>query len=199
MVGFDLIPIKQGRMSRSAFLTMQARLFRRHGLILVFISLAVLVLQVYWAEPSLSIPNIEATWHVIHTINALKSDSALHHYLLPSVTLGNALDRWVGWGAAVPTSSGSLIYTSFYSPGFIFAAISSSLFSFLDPFHGLVLMNVLLGAASAFLAYLLAWTVLGSLDLTPGKRALSAFFGGGANSSIKQRNSCFSWHDILAS
>jgi hypothetical protein len=172
-------------MSPAAFLTMQVRPFWRYGLMLGFICLAVLILQVYWSEPNLSIPNIEATWHVIHTVNALKSDSVLHHYLLPSVTLGNVLDRWVGWGAAVPTSSGSLIYTSFYSPGFVFAYISSSLLSFLDPFHGLVLTNVLLGASSAFLVYLLAWVVLGALNLSPSTRAQSAFLGGGANSSIK--------------
>jgi hypothetical protein len=36
-----------------------------------------------------------------------------------------------------------------------------------------------LGAASALLVYLLAWVVLGALDLSPGRRAQSSFLGGG--------------------
>lgn len=137
------------------------------------------MLQLYLCQPNLYFPNIEATWHVIHTVNALNSSNALHHYLLPSVTLGNALDKWIAWGAAVPTSSGSLIYTSFYSPGFIFAYITSRTLEFANPFNSLVFVNALLGIVSAFLGYLLAWNVLGAFELSAGKRSFSAFLGGG--------------------
>lgn len=161
------------------FLVMRANSFWRYGLGLVSISLAVLGIQLYLADPGLYIPNIEATWHALHIVNSLTSDSALHHYLLPSVTLGNNFDRWVSWGVAAPTPSGNLIYTSFYSPAFIVASLSTSLHPFLDSFHSLVLVNEILGAATALTSYLLTWTVLGALELSPGRRAISAFLGGG--------------------
>lgn len=63
--------------------------------------------------------NIEATYHVIHTVNSLQSSAWRNHFFLPTVTLGRQLDKNIPWGATKPSSTGDYIYTSFPPLGFL--------------------------------------------------------------------------------
>jgi len=150
----------------------------RYVILILFLAVPLLTLQVVWSQPGIHISNIEATWHVVHTTNALSSEAVSNHWLLPSVTLDNPLDKGVPWGATVPTPSGDHIYTSFYSPGFLFATLGQKILGFLGPFTSLVAVNVSLGVLSACLAYALSYEILGRLDISDSRRASSSFFGG---------------------
>ena len=63
--------------------------------------------------------NLEASYHVLLTMKALKASPAESHWFLPIVSLGNKLDKNISWGATVPTRKGDYIYTSFTPPGFL--------------------------------------------------------------------------------
>ncbi len=63
--------------------------------------------------------NLEATYHVLLTINALNESPAKNHWYLPAVSLGTQLDKHTPWGATIPTKTGDYIYTSFPSVGFL--------------------------------------------------------------------------------
>lgn len=65
------------------------------------------------------IENIQATYHVMLTVDAIKENNISHHYFLPITTLGGKENKNIPWGAAVPNGKGDFIYTSFPSLGFI--------------------------------------------------------------------------------
>ena len=151
--------------------------FRRYSRLLLFCCIPYVIWSIYWSRSDFYIGNIEATWHVMHTVNSLESSGIADHYLLPTITLGNPLDKGIGWGAAAATSSGHLIYTSFYSPAFIFAALVLKTLPFLDSFSAVVSANIALGVISALLTYSLAFVSLKDLAISDSRRAGSAFFG----------------------
>lgn len=43
-------------------------------------------------------PNMEASYHVILTMSALKESPIVNHWFLPTVSLGGTLDKNIPWG-----------------------------------------------------------------------------------------------------
>lgn len=62
--------------------------------------------------------NSDATWHVVLAMNAYDETPVSVHKFLPLVSLGDARDKGISWGAAVWDQQGNYYYTSFSSMGF---------------------------------------------------------------------------------
>lgn len=83
--------------------------------------LLVLVAAVAWAKyprGEFNYLNSDATWHVVLTMNAYDETPVSVHKFLPLVSLGDARDKGISWGATVWDSQGNHYYTSFSSMGF---------------------------------------------------------------------------------
>jgi hypothetical protein len=65
------------------------------------------------------VANIEASYHVLLTVEAMDATPASVHRFLPIVTLGRELDRDVRFGASVRGPKGIYYYTSFAPLGFV--------------------------------------------------------------------------------
>ncbi|MBP1173299.1 hypothetical protein JOE49_000551 [Paenibacillus sp. PvR133] len=70
-------------------------------------------------KPYSNINIIDASYHVLLTIDALKENSIKDHLLLPIVSLGLVEDKYISWGATVSDKKGNYFYTSFPQLGFI--------------------------------------------------------------------------------
>lgn len=66
----------------------------------------------------IGVQNLEAPWHVLLTVEAMRETPPGQHWFLPIVTLGNPADRGIPWGATVPDRSGHYYYTSSTAPTF---------------------------------------------------------------------------------
>lgn len=106
------------------------------------------------------VPNLEATYHVILTINALKSSPIENHWLLPTVTLGKELDKNIPWGSTVPTKTGDYIYTSFTSPGFLAPYFVLGLSHSAPSEENLAGFNFVLGSIASFVLFALLIRIL---------------------------------------
>lgn len=92
---------------------------------------------------------LEASYHVLWTVQALEASPPEAHRFLPTVTRAPDPDALIGWGQTVPTPGGSQVYTSFPPLGFLVP------FAVLGPLPGghgflmLALLNSLVGLAAA--------------------------------------------------
>jgi hypothetical protein len=93
---------------------------------------------------------LEASYHVLWTVEALERSPAGAHRFLPTVTLEPREGNPVRWGATVPTAGGSYIYTSFPPLGFVLPMLALSPFSASGSLFALSLFNSLVGLAAAF-------------------------------------------------
>lgn len=99
--------------------------------------------------------NLEATYHVLLTIEALRQNPIHDHWLLPTVTLGQERDAFIPWGATVPTKSGDYIYTSFTPPGFLLPYVVFEVFDLQPTVRNLARLNMTIGAIVGISLYLL--------------------------------------------
>ena len=90
--------------------------------LILLLAVVSIFMKSYKLDTIHNIRNIEASYHTLLTVKALNENSGSDHFFLPSVTLGGDVNHNIGWGATKPTSTGSYIYTSFYTPAFISAA-----------------------------------------------------------------------------
>lgn len=104
--------------------------------------------------------NLEATYHALLTVKALRSSPVENHWFLPTVTLGQALDKDIPWGSTVPTNTGDYIYTSFASPGFFMPYIIFKALNIEESVRNLALLNFVLGSIVSFTVYALLFSVL---------------------------------------
>ncbi|WP_157739699.1 hypothetical protein [Paenibacillus kribbensis] len=79
-------------------------------------------------KPDSNINNIDASYHVLLTIDALNENSIKDHLFLPIVSLGSVGNKYISWGAAVPNEKGNYFYTSFPQLGFIIPYLFFCLF-----------------------------------------------------------------------
>jgi hypothetical protein len=93
--------------------------FRRFLLPILLLFLASATMRWQWRDDRSVISNIEASYHVLLTVEALDRTSIAEHKFLPIVTLGRALDRDVSFGASVRGPNGIYYYTSFPPLGFV--------------------------------------------------------------------------------
>lgn len=105
-------------------------------------------------------PNLEATYHVLMTVQGLTALPLSESHLLPVVTLGNELDRNIPWGSTVPTKSGVFVYTSFPPLGFIVPYLFFKVTGLSPTVSNLAALNCALGLATAILLFTLAFRLL---------------------------------------
>lgn len=143
----------------------------------VFISLLVKwwLTHTDWIE-GVGAQNLEATYHVLWTIRALMSSSVINHFMLPTVTGGLPEDKFIPWGATLPTHTGDYIYTSFTSPTFLLPTIIIAVFDLPSTIKTLSVLNFIIGSISTALLYLTSFLVLGFINVTGFSRYyISAF------------------------
>ncbi len=98
--------------------------------------------------------NSDATYHALLTATALREQPIRTHFLLPTVTLGHEPQDVLPWGSTVRTVGDAYVYTSFTSAAFVVLSAFQALLPGLSPLNALLLLGLLIHAASAFLLYL---------------------------------------------
>lgn len=117
--------------------------------------------------------NLEATYHVLLTMRALRETPLSQSLGLPIVTLGQVNDRGIPWGVAVPNASGEFVYTSFPPLGF-WAPMLAGL-PLHDPGLGfIVVFNGLLAAVTGLIVFVFGR----ALTRDVGASATGATFAG---------------------
>lgn len=123
------------------------------------------------------VPNLEATYHVLLTVRGLRELPIARSHLLPVVTLGGAGDKFVPWGATIPTATGEYVYTSFPPLGFVAPYAFFSLLRWAPSTQHLIAFNCVLGLASALSLFVLLLRVLVWSGYPRGMSAASAAAG----------------------
>ena len=92
--------------------------FRRFILAIVALFAISAALRWSWRSDPI-VANIEASYHVLLTVEAMNQTPVSVHRFLPIVTLGRQFDRDVRFGASVRGPQGIYYYTSFAPLGFV--------------------------------------------------------------------------------
>lgn len=97
-----------------------AKGWRREAAVLVLaaILLTSLISLLKYRDGEINYDNSDATWHMLLTIEAYDETPAADHLFLPIVSLGDADDKGISWGSAIPDRKGNYYYTSFSPAGF---------------------------------------------------------------------------------
>lgn len=85
-------------------------------LLISFLVLLTSVIRLHSGE--INYHNSDATWHALLTVEAYNETPVSTHLFLPIVTLGDADDKGIPWGATVPDREGNYYYTSFSPAGY---------------------------------------------------------------------------------
>lgn len=93
--------------------------------------------------------NSDATWHTLLTIEAYNETPISQHLFLPIVSLGEAEDKGIPWGATIPDTEGNFYYTSFSPMGYFLPWLFIKIFHLSVSEGGLYIFNNLLFAISA--------------------------------------------------
>ena len=119
------------------------------------------------------IDNIDASYHVLLTIKALKATPSDVHKFLPIVSLGNPEDKNIPWGATVPDSYGNYYYTSFSPLGFFIPYLYFEGTGYDLTIENLAIFNMIIHLIATIL---FAWIIslfLINLGLSPVNRTLA--------------------------
>lgn len=141
----------------------------RGGLVVALLMLATIAWRLPTWTDGTGAENIEASYHVLLTMEAYDRSPAREHLFLPIVSLGRAEDKGIAWGATVSNPSGDMVYTSFFPAGFILPYLAFSATGAEFSLRNLALFNAMLGTINAVLFYLLAWRA--AVLLAPGERS----------------------------
>ena len=93
--------------------------FRRFLLPILLLFAASAAMRWSWRDDRGVVSNIEASYHVLLTVEAMDRTPIAEHRFLPIVTLGRPLDRDVAFGSSVRGPNGVYYYTSFPPLGFV--------------------------------------------------------------------------------
>ncbi|MCE9605548.1 MAG: hypothetical protein K8U03_11705 [Planctomycetia bacterium] len=118
-------------------------------------------------------PNLEATYHALLTITALEENPAENHLFLPSVSLGNDLDKHISWGLTAPTKTGDYIYTSYTPPGFVAPYVVFHVLNLDVSRANLARFNFVLGAIASIVLFSFLRQLLSSLEAVTKLRVAS--------------------------
>jgi hypothetical protein len=94
---------------------------RRPSLLIVVLALWLVSAAVRFAmyDTRENVVDLDATYHVLLTVQAYRETPISVHRFWPLVTLGNAPERGIPFGTTVPDARGIYYYTSFAPAGFI--------------------------------------------------------------------------------
>jgi hypothetical protein len=147
----------------------QAR-FRRFVLPILLMFLASAAMR--WARRDDAIvANIEASYHVLLTVDAMNQTPPSVHRFLPIVTLGRPLDRDVPFGSSVRGPGGVYYYTSFPPLGFIAPWAFFRLAHLAPSVDHLMLFNMGIHLVATLLLALLVMEAVNALDVDRHTRA----------------------------
>ena len=68
---------------------------------------------------SINIENLDASYQVVSTVDAMQANTISVTKLLPIITFSKPLDKYIPWGATVEGKGGNYIYTSFPQGSFV--------------------------------------------------------------------------------
>ena len=140
------------------------KLTSRQGFLLTLITAFFLLSLAHFfkgdLEDGVGVRNLEAPYHVLLTVEALRESPVSNHYLLPTVTLGQPEDKFISWGATVPTQTGDYVYTSFNSPGFILPYLWFEITGLEVSIQNLAYFNSIIGALVVLLLLALLFEYL---------------------------------------
>lgn len=124
------------------------------GLIIVF-SMLIISSAIKYRDVSNNegIENIEASYHSLLIAKSLNEGMITEHHLLPVVTQGGQVNKNIPWGAAVRDSSGSYIYTSFPSLGFLAPAAFIKIFGLNYTLMSLLSLNLIILTSSVLIFF----------------------------------------------
>src|SRR5262249_31969905 len=90
------------------------------NLVIFVLFLISAVIRLARFNPGNEITNMDATYHVLFTVEAMNETPARIHLFLPIVSLGQPSDKGIPWGSTVPDSQRiNYYYPSFPALGFI--------------------------------------------------------------------------------
>lgn len=111
-------------------------------------------------KEDINVENLDASYHIIATVDALKSENIRSTKLLPVVSFSGELNKHIPWGATVEGKGGNLVYTSFPQGGFIAPYIYFSITNIEPTIYSLMIfnfgINFLTGLLLLILLYLIA-------------------------------------------
>ena len=139
-------------------------------------------------------PNLEATYHVLLTVTALRESSIENHWLLPTVSLGKESDKRIPWGRTIPTATGDQIYTSFTPAGFLAPYAWFGIFNQAPTATHLAQFNFILGAITTIFLFFFLVDLLRFIGYNSRSSVLSAL--GAVSISIFSREALLS-HGII--
>lgn len=173
------VPPELGRRGRLP--SLPARVAIVLGVLALMLAFAVsLVLRSKDFRPGAEEPNIDASYHVLYTVDTLNVLPLSESFLLPTVTLNNPRDRGVPWGGALPTRNGVYVYTSFMPIGFLVPWLFFKLTGLPGSLHSLMIFNAMLGASATVLLFGVLYKML---RLT-GYGTRAALFAGVAGAAV---------------
>ena len=111
------------------------------------------------------VANIEASYHVLLTVEAMNETPVSVHRFLPIVTLGRELDRDVRFGASVRGPNGIYYYTSFAPLGFVAPWAFFHLTGLTPSVDHLLVFNLCLHLAATILFALLVCEIVSALGV----------------------------------
>lgn len=90
------------------------------GILMAAAIIVVITAAVKYRKGEINYYNSDATWHTLLTIEAYNETSISEHVFLPIVSLGEAEDKGIPWGATIPDRNGNYYYTSFSPAGYFY-------------------------------------------------------------------------------
>lgn len=87
--------------------------------LVVLMTIAAFFIKLNDLKNDRGVENIQATYHMLLTLNSLSSLPVKETLLLPTVNLNGENNKNIQWAAAIPTKDGNYVYTSFPSLGFV--------------------------------------------------------------------------------
>ncbi len=129
----------------------RATLKWRGVLMAAAIIVVVITAAVKYRKGEINYYNSDATWHTLLTIEAYNETSISEHVFLPIVSLGEAQDKGIPWGATIPDKSGNYYYTSFSPAGYFLPWVFMKIFRLQISESSLYAFNTLLFIVSAVL------------------------------------------------
>ncbi len=99
--------------------------------------------------------NSDATWHTLLTMKAYEETPISEHKFVSIVSLGGSDNKYISWGATVPSAEGDFYYTSFSAAGYVLPYLFVKLFHLPISESALYLFNSILFGVSAILWFFL--------------------------------------------
>jgi len=146
------------------------------------------------------VSNIDASYHVLLTVEAMRETPIAEHHLLPIASLGRPMDKGIPFGKALAGPHGNYYYTSFPPLGFVLPWMYFGVTQLPVTVHNLMLFNLAIHLAATLLLALLVAEVTAGLRVERRTQALLVVLSAGVY--LFSRETLFShgeiyWHHSL--